>query len=240
MSFWVINLLTALASFAIAGLSGIFLVPFLHKIKFGQPIKTKDGPQWHAKKQGTPTMGGFMFIISTIITSRGGYWIYRLNSGIDVTDSESFHPFYRMLSCVVFAALFGLIGFIDDYTKVARKDNDGLSPMQKIALQLVFSVVFLFAIYKFGDGSTRIDLGFWTSPSLGIFYYILMIPVIIYLTNAVNLTDGVDGLCGSVTFAAMLIFTVCCSILKEYEMTYFTMALAGGCLGFLLWTLNPA
>ena len=108
MSFWVINLLTALASFAIAGLSGIFLVPFLHKIKFGQPIKTKDGPQWHAKKQGTPTMGGFMFIISTIITSIGGYWIYRLNSGIDVTDSESFHPFYRMLSCVVFAALFGL------------------------------------------------------------------------------------------------------------------------------------
>ena len=181
MSFWVINLLTALASFAIAGLSGIFLVPFLHKIKFGQPIKTKDGPQWHAKKQGTPTMGGFMFIISTIITSIGGYWIYRLNSGIDVTDSESFHPFYRMLSCVVFAALFGLIGFIDDYTKVARKDNDGLSPMQKIALQLVFSVVFLFAI-----------------------------------------------------------FTVCCSILKEYEMTYFTMALAGGCLGFLLWNLNPA
>ena len=68
-------------------------------------------------------MGGFMFIISTIITSIGGYWIYRLNSGIDVTDSESFHPFYRMLSCVVFAALFGLIGFIDDYTKVARKDN---------------------------------------------------------------------------------------------------------------------
>ena len=67
-----------------------------------------------------------------------------------------------------------------------------------------------------------------------------MIPVIIYLTNAVNLTDGVDGLCGSVTFAAMLIFTVCCSILKEYEMTYFTMALAGGCLGFLLWNLNPA
>ena len=131
MSFWVINLLTALASFAIAGLSGIFLVPFLHKIKFGQPIKIKDGPQWHAKKQGTPTMGGFMFIISTIITSIGGYWIYRLNSGIDVTDSESFHPFYRMLSCVVFAALFGLIGFIDDYTKVARKDNDGLSPMQK-------------------------------------------------------------------------------------------------------------
>jgi phospho-N-acetylmuramoyl-pentapeptide-transferase len=104
----------------------------------------------------------------------------------------------------------------------------------------VVSVGFLAAIHFFGDGATSIDLGFWRSPSLGIFYYILMIPVIIYLTNAVNLTDGVDGLCGSVTFVAMLIFTVCCSILKQNEMTCFTMALAGGCLGFLLWNLNPA
>ncbi|MDD7517524.1 phospho-N-acetylmuramoyl-pentapeptide-transferase [Ruminococcus flavefaciens] len=240
MSFWVINLVTALLSFVIAGVSGVFLVPFLHKIKFGQPIKTVDGPKWHAKKQGTPTMGGFMFIISTVITAIASYWIYRWKTGIDTTDKESFHAFYLLLSCILFSAAFGIIGFIDDYTKVARKNNDGLTPWQKIALQLVFSVGFLAAIHFFGDGSTCIDLGFWRTPSLGIFYYILMIPVIIYLTNAVNLTDGVDGLCGSVTFVAMLIFTVCCTIAKQDEMTCFTMALAGGCLGFLLWNLNPA
>ena len=240
MSFWVINLVTALLSFVIAGVSGVFLVPFLHKIKFGQPIKTVDGPKWHAKKQGTPTMGGFMFIISTVITAIASYWIYRWKTGIDTTDKESFHAFYLLLSCILFSAAFGIIGFIDDYTKVARKNNDGLTPWQKIALQLVFSVGFLAAIHFFGDGSTCIDLGFWRTPSLGIFYYILMIPVIIYLTNAVNLTDGVDGLCGSVTFVAMLIFTVCCTIAKHDEMTCFTMALAGGCLGFLLWNLNPA
>lgn len=240
MSFWVVNLITALLSFVIAGVSGIFLVPFLHKIKFGQPIKTVDGPKWHEKKQGTPTMGGFMFIISTILTSIAGYWIYRWKTGIDTTDKASFQPFYLLLSVVLFSAAFGVIGFIDDYTKVARKNNDGLSPMQKIAIQLVVSVGFLAAVHFFGDGATRIDLGFWRSPSLGIFYYILMIPVIIYLTNAVNLTDGVDGLCGSVTFVAMLVFTVCCSILRQNEMTCFTMALAGGCLGFLLWNLNPA
>lgn len=240
MSFWVINLVTALLSFVIAGVSGVFLVPFLHKIKFGQPIKTVDGPKWHAKKQGTPTMGGFMFIISTVITAIASYWIYRWKTGIDTTDKESFHAFYLLLSCILFSAAFGIIGFIDDYTKVARKNNDGLTPWQKIALQLVFSVGFLAAIHFFGDGSTCIDLGFWRTPSLGIFYYILMIPVIIYLTNAVNLTDGVDGLCGSVTFVAMLIFTVCCTIAKRDEMTCFTMALAGGCLGFLLWNLNPA
>ena len=240
MSFWVINLVTALLSFVIAGVSGVFLVPFLHKIKFGQPIKTVDGPKWHAKKQGTPTMGGFMFIISTVITAIASYWIYRWKTGIDTTDKESFHAFYLLLSCILFSAAFGIIGFIDDYTKVARKNNDGLTPWQKIALQLVFSVGFLAAIHFFGDGSTCIDLGFWRTPSLGIFYYILMLPVIIYLTNAVNLTDGVDGLCGSVTFVAMLIFTVCCTIAKRDEMTCFTMALAGGCLGFLLWNLNPA
>ncbi|WP_164168704.1 phospho-N-acetylmuramoyl-pentapeptide-transferase [Ruminococcus flavefaciens] len=240
MSFWIIDLITALLSFVIAGVSGIFLVPFLHKIKFGQPIKTEDGPKWHAKKQGTPTMGGFMFIISTVITSIAGYWIYRWKTGIDTTDKDSFKPFYLLLSVLVFSAAFGLIGFIDDYTKVARKKNDGLTPWQKIALQLVCGAGFLFAVRCFGDKSTKLDLGFWTSPSLGIFYYILMMAVIIYLTNAVNLTDGVDGLCGSVTFVAMLIFTVCCSILKQNEMSCFTMALAGGCLGFLLWNLNPA
>ncbi len=240
MSFWVIILITSLCSCAVAGFLGIWLVPFLHKIKFGQPIKVKDGPQWHEKKQGTPTMGGFMFIISTILLSIGGYWVYRVNSAPDITDIETHHAFYRLLSCIVFAVLFGLIGFIDDYTKVARKDNDGLSPMQKIALQLLFSAGFLFALYKFGDGSTAIDLGFWKSPDLGIFYYLLMIPVIIYLTNAVNLTDGVDGLCGSVTFVAMLVFTICCSKLEAREISCFTMALAGGCLGFLIWNFNPA
>ncbi len=240
MSYWIINLAVTLLSFVAAGVSGIFLIPFLRRIKFGQPIKTEDGPQWHAKKQGTPTMGGFMFIIASVVTSMIGYWIYRIRGGIDVTSADVQNAFYRMLSVIVFSVLFGLIGFIDDFTKVARKKNDGLSPMQKIVLQVIFSLGFLYALQKFGDSSTRIDLGFWQSPSLGIFYYILMIPVIIYLTNAVNLTDGVDGLCGSVTFAAMLIFTICCAILKETELSLFTMALAGGCLGFLIWNLNPA
>ena len=240
MSLWIINLFTALLSFAIAGISGKWLVPFLHRIKFGQPIKTEDGPQWHAKKQGTPTMGGFMFIISTVLMAIGGYWAYRIRYGLDTTAQETHNAFYRLLSVIIFSLLFGLIGFIDDYTKVARKNNDGLSPLQKIVLQTLFGLGFLFMIYKFGDGKTTIDLGFWESPSLGIFYYILMIPVIIYLTNAVNLTDGVDGLCGSVTFVVMLLFTVCCAFLRENALSCFTMALAGGCLGFLIWNLNPA
>ncbi|MDE6787989.1 MAG: phospho-N-acetylmuramoyl-pentapeptide-transferase, partial [Ruminococcus sp.] len=164
MSFWIINLLTALLSFGIAAVSGKWLVPFLHKIKFGQPIKVKDGPEWHAKKQGTPTMGGFMFIIASVIMTMAGYWTYRIRAGLDVTDAETHNAFYRLLSVLIFSLLFGLIGFIDDYTKVARKNNDGLSAIQKIILQTLFGLGFLFMLYKFGDGSTAVDLGFWVSP----------------------------------------------------------------------------
>ncbi len=240
MTLWLIILLTSLLSFAVAALSGKWLVPFLHKLKFGQPIKVKDGPEWHAKKQGTPTMGGFMFIISTIVTSVAGCLAYRGWAGLDFLDTAASSRFYLFIGVLVFSLLFGFIGFIDDYTKVVRKNNDGLTAIQKIILQTIFSVGFLFCLHVFGGGKTTINLGFWESPNLGIFYYILMFAVIIYLTNAVNLTDGVDGLCGSVTFTAMLIYTVCCSILVETELSCFTMALAGGCLGFLIWNLNPA
>ncbi len=240
MTLWIIILFASVISFAISAYSGRLLIPFLHKLKFGQPIKVKDGPEWHAKKQGTPTMGGFMFIISTTITSILAVVMYRLWDGQDFADSASNGRFYMIISVVVFCLLFAFIGFIDDYTKVVRKNNDGLTAIQKIILQTIFSVGFLFCLHIFGDGSTSINLGFWETPDLGIFYYILMFLVIIYLTNAVNLTDGVDGLCGSVTFTAMLIYTICCSILVQTELSCFTMALAGGCLGFLVWNLNPA
>lgn len=238
MPFW-INLAVSVFAFAVAAVSGIVLVPFLHRLKFGQPIKTEDGPQWHAKKQGTPTMGGFMFIIASVLAAFVGYCLYRWRCGVDMTDSANHDSLFLFLSCIVFSLLFGLIGFIDDFLKVARKHNDGLSAVQKMAMQFVFAGAFLFAMYMFGDTSTVIDLGFFSFDA-GIFYYVIMVVLIIYLTNAVNLTDGVDGLCGSVTFVSMLVFTVAASILDFKEISIFTMALAGGCLGFLLWNLNPA
>jgi phospho-N-acetylmuramoyl-pentapeptide-transferase len=229
----------ALASAVISGVTGIVLVPFLHKLKFGQPIKTKDGPEWHAKKQGTPTMGGFMFILATVIMSLVGYGLYCGYCGIDTTSKENQQTFFRFLSCIVFILLFALIGFIDDYTKISHKDNAGLSPKQKMIMQFIFAAGFLFALYMFGDKSTVIDLGFFAFDA-GIFYYIIMIPVIIYLTNAVNLTDGVDGLCITVTFVAMAVFNVAASLLRMNEMSIFSMAVAGSCIGFFFWNLNPA
>ena len=144
-----------------------------------------------------------------------------------------------MFSCAIFAILFGLIGFIDDFKKVVQKKNDGLSPMQKIILQVVVAAAWLGVQYWLGDRDTRLDFSFF-SFDISWFYYPLMLVVILYLTNAVNLTDGIDGLCGTVTMVNMLLMTVICVLLSLQQMSIFTMALAGGCLGFLVWNLHPA
>ena len=239
MPFW-IEIVVGLLSFAIAAVSGKALIPFLHKLKFGQPIKVEFGPKWHESKQGTPTMGGILFMLSSVIAIAVGYVLYRMFAAPDGAETADLtNNALRILSCIVFCLLFGLIGFVDDFTKVARKHNDGLSPMQKIIFQVAVAAGWLLVMRLLGDTNTEINLSF-VSFDIGFFYYPLMVLVILYLTNAVNLTDGVDGLCGTVTMVNMLLYTVICSILAMTEMTLFTIAIAGGCLGFLVWNLHPA
>lgn len=240
MPFWV-EIIAGLLSFAVAAVCGKMLIPFLHKLKFGQPIKVEFGPKWHEGKQGTPTMGGIMFIISTVVACAVGYVIYRMTSDVTLGEESviASDSAMRLLCSLIFCILFGVMGFIDDFTKVARKNNDGLSPMQKIAIQVVITAAWLFAMRFFGDTDTAIDLSF-VRFDIGWFYYPLMIIVILYLTNAVNLTDGVDGLCGTVTMVNMLLFSVIFVMLSSAEMTLFTISVAGGCLGFLLWNFHPA
>lgn len=238
MPFW-INVLVGVLAFAVAALGGKALIPWLHKLKFGQPIKVEFGPKWHANKQGTPTMGGILFIVGSIVATAAGYAVYRMTSSVDVTAISGNREALRVMSCVIFCLLFGIIGFIDDFAKVAKKQNEGLTPKQKLALQVVAAILWLAAMYWLGDRSTTIDLVF-VRFDIRWFYYPVMVLVILYLTNAVNLTDGVDGLCGTVTLVAMLIFTLICSRLQMTSYTLFTMALAGGCLGFLVWNLHPA
>ena len=212
MPFW-INILVGLLAFVVAALGGKALLPWLHKLKFGQPIKVDFGPSWHANKQGTPTMGGLLFIFGSIIATAVGYALYRFFGTTDFVSTFSNREALRLLSCMIFCLLFGVIGFIDDFAKVAKKQNEGLKPMQKIVLQVVAAVLWLAAMYWLGDRDTHIDLGF-VRFNISWFYYPLMVLVILYLTNAVNLTDGVDGLCGTVTLVAMLIFTLICSKLQ--------------------------
>lgn len=240
MPFW-INIIVALLSFAVAAIGGKALIPYLHQLKFGQPIKMDFGPKWHAKKQGTPTMGGILFIVSSILAAAVGYVLYRVTGAEDAATvlNGSDKMVLQVAACMVFSLLFGVIGFVDDFIKVAKKHNEGLTPKQKLALQIVIAIAWLAVMYALGDKSTVIDLAFVQFDAHFV-YYPLMVLVILYMTNAVNLTDGVDGLCGTVTLVVMLLMTLICNMLQMYPYSLFTMAVAGGCLGFLVWNLHPA
>ena len=237
MPFW-INLIVALTAFSISAVTGKFLIPLLKKLHFGQTIY-EDGPKWHKDKQGTPMMGGFMFIIGTTIALAVGYTIYRFKSA-DPTVIPDNTGLYRLLAGFAYALLNAGIGFIDDYTKAVKKQNLGLKAKQKMVMQFTISAAFLAALYLLGDTSTKITFPFIGDIDFGIFYYVIMILYLVFLTNAVNLTDGIDGLCGSVTVIVGLSFVMLCASMGIWEYSIFGMALAGGCLGFLIWNLHPA
>ena len=237
MPFW-INMVVALTAFAIAAVTGIFLIPLLKKIHFGQTIYEK-GPAWHKSKQGTPIMGGFMFIIGSAVAIAVGYALYRFRSA-NVSAVPDNTGLYRLLAGYGFALLNSGIGFIDDYIKAVKKQNLGLRPKQKMVMQFVFSSAFLYVLYLLGDHATTITFPIFGDVDFGIFYYPIMILYLIFLTNAVNLTDGIDGLCGSVTVVSSLSFVMLCAAMGMWEYSIFSMALAGACLGFLVWNLHPA
>ena len=144
-----------------------------------------------------------------------------------------------MFACLIYALCFCGIGFADDYTKAVKKQNLGLTPKQKMLFQFIFSGLFLAVLYFLGDTSTEIDFIF-ASVDFGVLYYPIMILFMIFLSNAVNLTDGIDGLCGSVTVITMLALSTICGLMSLNEISIFAIAIAGGCLGFLIWNLHPA
>lgn len=235
-----LKLLIPIVSFIIAGVIGKFLIPFMHKISFGQTIEKFVGSKLesHQKKQGTPIMGGFMFIISSVVMTIVGYVLYRVST-LDITATETSKNLLRMFACLIYALCFCGIGFADDYTKAVKKQNLGLTPKQKMLFQFIFSGLFLAVLYFLGDTSTEIDFIF-ASVDFGVLYYPIMILFMIFLSNAVNLTDGIDGLCGSVTVIAMLALSTICGLMSLNEISIFAIAIAGGCLGFLIWNLHPA
>ena len=238
MSMW-LTLTAAVTAAVIAAIGGFVLIPYLRKIHFGQTI-LEEGPAWHKSKQGTPIMGGFLFICGSILASALGYTVYRLSGQLDTTTREAAVQGLRLLTVVLFSLLYSLtVGFTDDYIKAVKKQNLGLNPKQKIAAQLVLSALLLGILYLLGDHETTVDLIF-VKLNFGIFYYPLMIVFIIYISNAVNLTDGIDGLCGSVTVVSMLALTILCAALHFPEMSLYAITIAGACIGFLVWNLHPA
>ncbi len=220
-------------------LSAVFtklLIPFLEKKQFRQFVR-EEGPKSHLSKTGTPSMGGIAIICGTIISA----------AAVSLILASKTCDYVNLVAVLVAMVLFGLIGFIDDYEKAIRKNNDGISPKQKILLQFVFSAAFaVFAYFNSGfadvSGSSVwipfVDL----YVDFGIFYIPFVIFVMIAFSNAVNLTDGLDGLASGVT--ALVAF--CMAILGVYDFPGLLTepivygALAGACLGFLMFNKNPA
>ena len=214
----------------ITGLLGYFMVPFLHKIKFGQTIR-EVGPSWHKNKQGTPTMGGIMFIAAIILCTVGFGWKSMVENGD-----------YTHLYVLGLALCYGLVGFADDFVKVKLKRNLGLTASQKFLLQLVVAVIFLFVLKKSGDLSCDLYIPFWNLdleiPTA--VYMIFAAFVIVGCVNAVNLTDGVDGLSSSVTIPVMVFFATTSYIYGRTTLALLPATVAGGLAAFLCYNFHPA
>ena len=211
-------------SFLISSITGLFLIPLFKKLKLGQNIR-ENGPKSHLKKAGTPTFGGIIFIFAAIITML----IIKKQF-----DKETLIVFYAFLA-------FGSIGFIDDALKKIHKENEGLNSMQKMVLLIFVSTIFAFyAYYNSLIGSLIIIPFTGTMFNLGVLYIPAIIFYYVATTNAVNLTDGLDGLATSVTLLVMIFFAMLSFKMGYYSLAVFCGCVSGSLLGFLRYNSYPA
>lgn len=200
------------------------IIPVLKSIKMGQKI-LDIGPRWHKSKEGTPTMGGLFFISGTLIPAVAAF---------AVTRDVSFLIHY------IFVLFNGLIGFVDDYVKFFKKQNKGLSAIQKLVLQFAVGGAYLCSLSVSGNISTLLRLPFGISVDMGILYYAIVLVGIVFTVNSTNLTDGIDGLCASITAVIMLFFSVMCIKGEYFQESVFCAAILGGMIGFLVYNFHPA
>ena len=221
-----------LLSFAASTIISLIVIPILRKLKVGQSER-EDGPQSHLKKKGTPTMGGLILIITTLLLSAFLYIDYAVDEPEIAT---------RLLPMVFVTIGFGLIGFIDDFKKVVLHNTDGLSPKLKMLGLLIIAVAYVvMLVFNFENGTDIYIPFIKISITLPLWLYIpFAVFVILATTNAVNLTDGIDGLSTSVTTIILTCLTVISIIWDIKETTIFGCIIIGAGLGFLLFNLHPA
>lgn len=222
-----------LITFAISVICGIITIPILKKLKIGQ-IERDDGPASHLKKQGTPTMGGIIMIVAIIIATVGVCIFF------SVTNNQELIK--RLVPLLIITIAFGMIGFIDDFKKLVLKNTDGLKPKYKMLGLLIIAVIYvLFLVYGFKLGTDTYIPIFKIYINIPVFLYIpLAVLVILSTTNAINLTDGVDGLASSVSCLIVTCLTVIGISNQMYEVSIFGSIVIGATLGFLIFNLHPA
>ena len=225
-------------AYVITTMLGSRIIPFLIKLEYGQIIK-EIGPTWHKNKQGTPTMGGLMFIVGIMVAASVGYMILLFTPAYNHRYDGVIHGL-KFFSGILAATGFGAIGFVDDYMKVVKKRNLGLMARYKTLWQILVGSIYLICLYFAGQTSTVIIIPFLGQLDVGFAYYLFMLFIIIGTVNAVNLTDGIDGLAATVTTIAAIAFLSIGSILKLHSVQLMAACLMGGCVGFVRWNIHPA
>lgn len=225
-------LITLVLGFVTTGLIMPLFIPYLHKLKFGQHIRV-DGPQSHLAKGGTPTMGGIVFVLGTILT-------------VLLANYHALFSTYGAAISLIFIG-FALIGFLDDYIIVVKKDNTGLKPLQKLLAQIFLTAVFfiafdnIFNLFGAGSDMTAISIPFMNDPlQLGMLFIPFAFVLFVGYSNAVNLTDGLDGLSSGTMVIALVPFALYAYQTGNVEIATFIVALIGNLLGFLLYNKKPA
>ena len=227
--------LTAAIAFVLALILGKVMIPLLRAMKAGQSIR-EVGPKWHNTKAGTPTMGGIIFIVAASAAMVLCGW------------KQMTQGHYEHLFVLGFSIVYGVIGFIDDYVKVKKKRNLGLTALQKFALQLAAAACYLALLRWSGHLTNDLYIPFWnkTFHVNWAVYMVFAMFVIVGCVNAVNLTDGIDGLAAGVTMPVMAFFTVTAAIWSIFQesglntLVFFPAALFGGLGGFLVYNFHPA
>ena len=221
------TILAIIIAFAVSAILCPVVIPFLHKLKFGQQVR-EDGPQAHLKKQGTPTMGGLVFLTAVVITSL----LY-------------IREYPRIIPVLFMTVGFGVIGFLDDYIKIVMKRSEGLNPVQKLIGQFIITGIFVYYLVCSGEVGTSMLVPFTGGFEHGIYLDLgfLFIPFVFFVVlgtdNGVNFTDGLDGLCTSVTILVATFLTII-SIGENSGISPITGAVVGSLLGFLLFNVYPA
>ncbi|SFA75500.1 MULTISPECIES: phospho-N-acetylmuramoyl-pentapeptide-transferase [unclassified Bacillus (in: firmicutes)] len=217
---------TIIMGFLITVLLSPIFIPFLRRLKFGQSIR-EEGPQSHQKKTGTPTMGGLMILFSIIITAL-------------VMVGKFAEPTVKTYLLLLVTLGFGLLGFLDDFIKVVMKRNLGLTSKQKLLGQIIISAIFYF-VYKHNEFSTEVSVPLTDySIDLGWSYALFIIFWLVGFSNAVNLTDGLDGLLSGTAAIAFGAFAVLAWNQSQFEIAIFSVAVVGAVLGFLVFNAHPA
>jgi len=236
-----IPLFAAIFGFLISSILGYPLIPILKKLKFGQTIRDI-GPSWHKSKEGTPTMGGIIIVAGVLGAVALSFMASSFTGSGLINETKNSIKMTFLFAGMGLALGMGMIGFLDDYIKVVKKRNLGLTARQKTFLQLLLSAAYLTSLNLGGMSTTWIPFigDVDVMHSFGLLFWPIALLFVYGFTNAVNLTDGIDGLASSVTMIVCCGFMLASGLLNFQGINTLAAASAGSCVGFLVWNAHPA